>query len=87
MVLTNLFAEKKRRRRHREWTVDTAGEGEGGMNRENSTDICTLPCVNKEQVGSCHITQRAPPVLWDDSDGWDGGGGQREAQEGRDIYI
>ena len=47
MVLTNLFAEEKRRHRHGEWTVDTAGEGEDGMNRGNSTDICTLPCVNK----------------------------------------
>ena len=27
--------------------VDTAGEGEGGMNWESNTDIYTLSCVNR----------------------------------------
>ena len=41
----NLFAGQTQRHRHREQNLDTAGEGEDGMNRENSTDTYTLPYV------------------------------------------
>ena len=44
MVLMNLFAGQEQRHRCREQTVDTAREGEGGMNWENSTEIYILPC-------------------------------------------
>ena len=43
MVLMNLFAEQEQRYRE-SGPVDTAGEGEGGMNGEHSTDIYILPC-------------------------------------------
>ena len=36
MALVNLVGNK---------LVDTAREGEGGMNWESSVDICTLSCV------------------------------------------
>ena len=32
MVLLNLFSRQEERCRHREQTLDTAGEGEGGTN-------------------------------------------------------
>ena len=35
----------------REGPVDTAGEGEGRMNWESSTDICTLSCVKQTDSG------------------------------------
>ena len=61
--------------------VDTAGEGEGGMNWESNTDIYTLPYI-QELVRSCYETQGAQPgTLWD-WEGWDGGRGGREAQDG-----
>ena len=40
--------------------VDTAGEGEGVMNSENSTDIYTLSCV-KYLVRTCYMAQGAQP--------------------------
>ena len=45
--------------------VDTAGEGEGGMDRENGIEIQTLPCVSRELMGSGCIAQGAQPVLCD----------------------
>ena len=32
--------------------VGTAGEGKGGMDRENGIEIQTLPCVSRELMGS-----------------------------------
>ena len=32
MVLINLFAGQQQRQKHKEQTLDTVGEGEGGMN-------------------------------------------------------
>ena len=45
--------------------MDTAGEGEGGMDRENGIEIQTLPCVSRELMGSGCIAQGAQPVLCD----------------------
>ena len=32
--------------------------------------------------GSMHETGRSGPVHWDDPEGWDGEGGEREGQDG-----
>ena len=45
MVLMSLFAGKRWRCRHREWTCGYTGEGKGGMNWESSNDIYTLSKV------------------------------------------
>jgi len=45
-VLMNLFAGQEYRCRHREQTVDTVGEGEGGTNWESSIDIYTVCKIN-----------------------------------------
>ena len=44
-VLMNLFVGQEYRCRHREQTLDTMGEGEGGMNQESSTEKYTLSYV------------------------------------------
>ena len=68
------------------------GEGESGMNRENSTETCTLPYVKQTACGNllydagqtqCSVTAESTGMrrgMW-----WDGVGGWREVQEGRDI--
>ena len=38
-------------------------------------------------MGTCCIAQGAHSVFCDDLEGWDGGGGGRETQEGGDICI
>ena len=64
------------------------GEGEGGMIRENSSEICILSYV-KQMIspGSMHETGCSGLVPWDDPEGWDGEVGGREGQDGEHMYI
>ena len=66
LVLVHLFVEEEERSRHRERTCGhRLGEGEVGINWENSCDLCRLPSVNRELVGTCGIAQRAQfCALW-----------------------
>ena len=41
--------------------MDTAGEGEGGMNSKRSTETNTLPHVKQTAVESCYVTPGAQP--------------------------
>ena len=45
MVPMGLRARQQQRRRHREQTVDTVGEGEGGADWERSPETSALPYV------------------------------------------
>ena len=45
MVQMNLYAGQEYRCRHREQTLDSMGEGEGGMNQESSTEKYTSSYV------------------------------------------
>ena len=58
--------------------MDTAGEGGHGANRESSTNIYTLVCVNSWLVGSCCRSQEVSSVLCNEL-GAGGGVGGREA--------
>ena len=67
------------------------GEGEGGMNRENSTETYILPHGKQRICGNllydtgqtqCSVTAESPGMGWDGV-GWGGMGW--EVQEGRDI--
>ena len=61
--------------------LDSAGEGEGGMIRENSIETCILSYVKQiASPGSMHETGCLVRVPWVDPEGWDGergGGGLR----------
>ena len=46
MVMTILHAEQQGDTDAKKRLLDSVGEGEGGMIRENSTETCTLPYVN-----------------------------------------
>ena len=51
MVQMNLFAGQEQRCRHREETLDLAGEGEGGTNSQSTIVIDTLPRVKQIASG------------------------------------
>ena len=49
MLLMNLFAGQQWRLRHKEQTVDTWREGEGGANRESSIETYITVCKKDSQ--------------------------------------
>ena len=67
--------------------MGTAGEGVlGGMNWEIWIDIYTLPCVNRELVGSCCMHRACSLVLCDGPEGWDGVGWWGRCKR-KQVYI
>ena len=68
--------------------LDTVGEGESGMIWQSSIETYTLPYVKQIVSGNLLCDPGNPkPILCDNLEGWDGGGGGREVQEGGDICI
>ena len=50
---------------------------------ENGIETCILSYVKRiVNPGSMHETECSGLVHWDDPEGWDGEGGEREVQEG-----
>ena len=47
MVMITLYEKQKKRHRCAEQTLDSVGEGEGGMFRENSIETCILSSVKQ----------------------------------------
>ena len=47
MVMITLYAKQKKRHRCTEQTLDSVGEGEGGMIQENSIETCILSRVKQ----------------------------------------
>ena len=68
--------------------VDTAGEGEPGMNWKSSVETYTLPYVKQTASGNLlYDARHSNLVLCDNLAGWDGEDGGRKVQEGGDIGI
>ena len=65
--------------------VYTVGEGEGRMNWESSIEIYTLTCAKQIASGKL-LCNKGSPVLCDNLEIWDGGGG-KDAREGGDILY
>ena len=61
--------------------LDSVGEGEGGMIRENGIETCKISYVKRiASLGLMHDTGCSGLVHWDDLEEWDGrkvGGGFR----------
>ena len=58
--------------------LDSVGEGEAGMIRENSIETCTLPYVKQMTRASLmHEAGYPKPVLWDNLERWGEEGGGR----------
>ena len=50
--------------------LDSVGEGEGGMIRENGTETCIISCMKRiASPGSMHDTGCLGLVHWDDPEG------------------
>ena len=57
MVTITLYAKQKKRHRCTEQNLDSVGEGEGGMFRENSIKTCVLSMVKQmTSPGGMHET-------------------------------
>ena len=74
MVMIILYAKQKKRHRCTEQLLDSVGEGEGGMFRENSIETCILSRM--KQITSPGL------VHWEDPEESAGEGGGREDQDG-----
>ena len=64
------------------------GEGEGGMIWENGIETCILSYV--KWITSpilMHETECSGLVHWDDSEEWDGEGGEKGVQDGEHMYT
>ena len=68
--------------------LDSVGEGEGGMIRENGIETCIISYKKRiTSLGSMHDTGCLGLVHWDDPGGWDKEGGGRGAQDGEHVYT
>ena len=64
------------------------GEGEGGMIRENGTEIRIISYMKRvTSPGSMHDTGCLGLVHWDDPERWYGEGGGRKVQDGEHMYT
>ena len=63
--------------------MDSMGEGEVGMIRENSIETCILSSVKQmSSPGWMYEDKCSGLVHWDDPEGWDGEGDGRRVQDG-----
>ena len=64
------------------------GECVGGMIWKNSIETCILSYVKQiAHQGLFYETGYSGLVHWDDPEGWDGEGGQREGLDGEHMYT
>ena len=67
--------------------MDTAGEGEGGTNSENSTQTYTLPYVKQIASGNVLCDTGSSTQCCDNLEGWDAVADGRWVQKGGDIFL
>ena len=76
--------------RHRciQQSLDSVGEGKGGMIWENGIETCILSYVKQiASSSSMNETRCSGLVHWDYPEGWDGKGGGRGFQDGEHVYT
>lgn len=88
MLYFNYISIKKQiaKKQNQKELVDTARQGEGGMNWQSSTDIYTLPRVNRGLWEAAESHTELSLVFCDDPEGWDWVG-RRKAQDRQDICV
>ena len=67
--------------------LDSVGEGGGGMISENSIETCILPYVKQMTSPSLMHETAIKPVHWDNPEGWDREGGEREDRDAGHMYT
>ena len=68
--------------------MDSVGEGEGGMIRENGIETCVISYVKRiASPGLMHDTGCLGLVHWDDPEGWYGEGSGRRIPDGEPVYT
>ena len=88
MVMITLYARQQKRHRCIEQTLDSVGEGEGGMIWENGIETCLLSC--RKRIASLGLIQDTGfwgMVHWDDSERLYGERGGRGVQSWELMYI
>ena len=86
MVIT-LYVRQQKRHRRIEQSLDSVGEGEGGMIWEDGIETCISYVKQITSSGSMHDTGCSRLVHWDDPEGWYGEGGGRGVQDGEHMYT
>ena len=72
MVTMTLYARQQKRHRCVEQSLNSVGEGEGGMVWENGIETCILSYVKQiASPGLMHETGCSGLVHWDGPEGWD----------------
>ena len=77
MLTITLYPRQQKRHRCIEQSLDSTGEGEGGMIWENGIETCIISYMKRiASPGSMHDAGCLGLVHWDDPEGWyrEGGG-------------
>ena len=88
MVTITLYARQQKRHRCIEQSLDSVGEGEGGMIWENGIETCIISY--KKRITSLGLMQDMGCfglVHWDDPERWCGEGGGRRVQDWEHMYT
>ena len=82
MVTITLYARQQKRHRCIEQSLDSVGEGEGGMIWGNVMETCIISYKKRiASPGSMQYTGSLGLVHWADPEGWYGEGGGRGVQD------
>ena len=88
MVTITLYARRQKRHRCIEQSLDSVGEGEGGMILENGIETCIISYMKRiASPGFMHDTGCLGLVHWDDPEGWYGEEGGRGVQDWEHMYT
>ena len=86
--MITLYVRQQERHRCIEQSLDSVGDGEGGMIWEKSIESCKLSYVKQiTSPGLMHETECSGLVHWEDPEGWYGEGGERGVQDGEHMYT
>jgi len=88
-VTITLYARQQKRCRCIEQSLDSVGEGEGGMLWENGIEICIISYVKQiASPGSMQDTGCLGLVHWDDPEGcYEEVGGRGDSGWGTYVYL
>ena len=69
-------------------SLDSVGEGEGGMIWENGIETCIISYKKRiASLGSMQYTGCLGLLHWDDPERWYGEGGGRKVQDWEHVYT